>query len=219
MKNLRTELVCTLQLGGPLALGELGWMSTYIVDALMIGRLGNSPLAISASSLGNTVFYAIAFCVIYLMNGMEALIAQTSGEGDDDESLRLLAQSCWIVLVGTPAVMLLTLGTLPLLPHLGTPPEIVAETSRYLKPLVWSTAPLLAYMALRRLLQSVGKVGLVTVSLITASLVNWLGHWTFLYGHLGFQPMGVAGSAWGTCVVRYWMLALLVIGTWLVVRQ
>ena len=33
-----SEVINTLRLGGPLALGELGWMSTYIVDALMLGR-------------------------------------------------------------------------------------------------------------------------------------------------------------------------------------
>ncbi len=193
-------------------------MSTYIVDALMIGRLANSPLAISASSLGNTIFYAIVFFAIYLLNGMETLIAQACGLGDTAERVRLLAQSFWIVAVGTPLVMLLTLATLPLLPHLGTPPEIVAETARYLKPLVWSTAPLMAYMALRRYLQSIGKVALVTVSLLTASVVNWLGDWTFLFGHLGFKPMGIAGSAWGTCVVRCWMFALLLLGTYLAMR-
>ena len=194
-------------------------MSTYIVDALMIGRLSNSPLAISASSLGNTIYYAIVFCAIYLMNGLEALIAQAYGQGDAEECVRLLAQSVWIVVVGTPLVMLLTLAALPLLPHLGTPQDIVSETERYLKPLVWSTAPLMAYMALRRYLQSIGKVALVTISLLTASLVNWFGDWVFLFGHLGFKPMGVAGSAWGTCVVRLWMLVLLVIGVRLAMRQ
>lgn len=217
--NLLSELGYTLRLGGPLALGELGWMSTYIVDALMIGRLSNSALAISASSLGNTIFYAIVFCAIYLMNGMETLIAQAYGRGDSRETVLLLAQSFWLVVVGTPIVMLLTLGALPLLPYLGTPPEIVAETSRYLKPLVWSTAPLMAYMALRRFLQSTDRVLLITVSLVTASMVNWLGDYAFLFGHFGFRPMGVAGSAWGTLVVRFWMLGLLIVGIWIALRQ
>jgi MATE family multidrug resistance protein len=218
-KNLRSELGFTLRLGGPLALGELGWMSTYIVDALMIGRLSNSPLAISASSLGNTIFYAIVFCAIYLMNGLETLIAQAYGQADETEGVLLLAQSFWLVLVGTPLVMVLSLGALWLLPHMGTPPEIVAETTRYLKPLVWSTAPLLTYMALRKYLQSIDRVMLITISLVTASLVNWLGDYAFLFGHFGFRPMGVAGSAWGTLVVRFWMLGLLTLGTWLAVRQ
>ena len=217
-RNFYQELIFTLRLGGPLALGELGWMSTYIVDALMLGRL-HSPLAIAASSLGNTIYYAIVFCGIYLMNGLETLIAQAYGRLDTDETVRLLGQSLWFVLLGTPIVMVATLGCLVLLPHFGTPADIVAETSRYLRPLIWSTAPLMAYMALRRFLQSINNVFWVSVSLITASLVNWLGDYAFLFGHLGAQPMGVAGSAWGTVLVRIYMLLLLLAGTVLSIRR
>ena len=212
------EIGFTLRLGGPLALGELGWMSTYIVDALMLGRL-HSPVAIAASSLGNTIYYAIVFCAIYLMNGLETLIAQAYGRRDTEEAVRLLGQSLWFVLLGTPVVMLATLGCLYLLPHFGTPADIVAETTRYLRPLVWSTAPLMAYMALRRFLQSVNNVFWVSFSLITASFVNWLGDYAFLFGHFGAHPLGVAGSAWGTLLVRIYMLVLLVIGTVLSARR
>ena len=187
-------------------------MSTYIVDALMIGRLPHSALSISASSLGNTIYYAIAFCVIQGMTGLQTIVAQQYGRGDREGGVRTLMQTLWIVMVGTPLVMLLTLAVLPLLPHLGTPPELVAETRRYLHPLVWSTAPLLLYMALRRYLQSIDKVMLVMISLVTASLVNFGGDWAFLYGHLGLRPMGIAGSAWATCVVRVYMLVLLLVG-------
>ena len=211
--DLRSELLYTLRLGGPLALGELGWMSTYIVDALMIGRLPNSAMTIAASSLGNTIFYAIVFCAIYLLNGLETLIAQAYGQNDRRECIHLLAQSFWFIIIGTPLVMGLTLGSVHLLPYFGTPSDIVSETSRYLHPLVWSTAPLMAYMALRRFLQSVDNVVWVTISLITAGLVNWFGDYVFLFGHFGFHPMGVAGSAWGTLIVRLYTLLLLTVGT------
>ena len=207
------ELGFTAKLGFPLALGELGWMSTYIVDALMIGRLPHSALSIAASSLGNTIYYAIVFFVIYLMNGLESFIAQAYGRGDNDECVRMLAQSMWIVVAGTPLVMLSTMASLLVLPHVGTPPEIVAETHRYLSALVWSTAPLLLYMALRRYLQSINRVILISASLITAGVVNLIGDWAFLYGHLGVPAMGVAGSGWGTCIVRVWMLMMLLVGT------
>ena len=211
--SLASEIRFTLRLGAPLALGELGWMSTYIIDALMIGRLPNSALPIAASSLGNTIFYAIVFFFIYLMNGLETLIAQAYGRNDGKECVHLLAQSFWFISLGTPLVIGLTLAALWLLPHFGTPQDIVDETSRYLRPLVWSTAPLMAYMALRRYLQSVDNVAWVTLSLITAAAVNWFFDWVFLFGHLGFRPMGIAGSAWATLAVRIFMLLLLVIGT------
>ena len=216
--SLSSEIVYTLRLGGPLALGELGWMSTYIVDALMLGRL-HSPIAIAASSLGNTIFYAIVFCAIYLMNGLETLMAQAYGRDDANECIRLLGQSIWFVLVGTPLVIASTLGGLHLLPHLGTPADIAAETSRYVHPLLWSTAPLMGYMALRRFLQSIDNVFWVTLSLVTAAFVNWLGDYIFLFGHLGARPLGVAGSAWGTLLVRLYMLLLLSFGTLVAARR
>ncbi|MGI4827855.1 MAG: MATE family efflux transporter [Janthinobacterium lividum] len=209
----------TTLLGAPLALGELGWMSTYIVDALMVGRLPNSPLAIAASSLGNTIFYAIVFCAIYLLNGLETLIAQAFGRNEEQECVYLLTQAFWIAIIATPIVMLATVGAVHLLPRLGTPPEIVAETKRYTHALIWSTAPLMAYMALRRFLQSINHVVLISVSLVTASVVNFVGDWAFLFGHLGLPAMGVAGSGWATDVVRLYMLLLLIVGTAIAFRK
>lgn len=184
----------------------------------MIGRLPHSALSISASSLGNTIFYAIVFCAIRLMTGLDTLVAQFYGAGNRPECERTLGQSLWFVLFGTPAVMLLTLGALRLLPYFGTPPDICAETSRYLHALVWSTAPLLVYMALRFYLQGISRVLLVMVSLVTSAAVNWAGDWALLYGHLGARPMGIAGSGWATCIVRFYMMAILILGIYLTRR-
>jgi len=188
-------------------------MSTYIVDAVMIGHLPHSALAISASSLGNSIFYAIGFAVIYLLNGLQTLVAQAYGRNDPCECILLLAQSFWFVLLGTPLIIGGTLAAVAVLPHVGTPPEVLAETRLYLHPLLWSAAPLLAYMCLRRFLQSCNSVLWVMASLLLASGVNWFFDWLFLFGHLGVHPMGIAGSAWSTNVVRLFMLALLVVGT------
>ncbi|GAC1362628.1 MAG: MATE family efflux transporter [Acidobacteriaceae bacterium] len=213
-ETLPDELRLTARLGWPLALGELGWMSTYLVDAVMVGRMPQSALSISASSLGNTIYYAIAFCAIALLTGVETLIAQSYGRGDREDCTRTLAQSIWFVIVGTPVVMAATLGCIPLLTRFGSSAEIVAETSRYLHALIWSTAPLLLYMALRRYLQSIDRVKLIMVSLLTANVVNLVGDWAFLYGHLGFRAMGIAGSGWATCVVRVYMVSLMIAGVW-----
>jgi MATE family multidrug resistance protein len=221
-RPLKLELKRTAALGTPLALGELGWMSTYIVDAIMVGRLPHSALAISASSLGNTIYYAIVFCVIRALDGVETLVAQSYGQGTQDakeDCLHTLAQSMWFVILGTPLVILATLASLPLLTIFGVSTEIVGETSRYLHALVWSTAPLLLYMALRRYLQSINRVILITVSLVTANLVNLAGDWALLYGHLGAHPLGIAGSGWATCIVRFYMVGLLLAGFILAIRK
>ncbi len=218
-ETLRSELKLTGRLGAPLALGELGWMSTYIVDALMIGRLPHSALSISASSLGNTIFYTVAFCVIKLLTGLNTLAAQSYGRGDEQDCTRNLAQSLWFVVVGTPLVMLVTLAALPLLAYAGTPADIRAETARYLQALIWSSGPLLLYMALRQYLQALDRVMLIMFSLITSSLVNFVGDWALLYGHLGAHPLGIAGSGWSTCIVRVYMLVPVLIATLIALRK
>jgi multidrug resistance protein, MATE family len=208
-KDLGTELRLTARTGIPLALGEMGWMSTYIVDALMIGRLPHSALSIAASSLGNTIFYALAFCAIGLQTGLQTLTAQAFGRGDDSEANRWLVQAIWISLALTPLVALGTLASIPVLRLFHTPQDIVAETAVYLKALVWSTAPLLLYWTLRRYLQSIDRVALIVISLLSGGLVNFVADWAFLYGHLGLSRFGIAGSGWATCVVRLFGLTLL----------
>lgn len=111
----------TARLGAPLALGEMGWMSTYIVDALMIGQLPHSALSIAASSLGNTIFYAIAFCAIGLMTSLQTLTAQAFGRGEARECWRWLMQAFWINAVLIPLVMWATLCSLPALRFFHTP--------------------------------------------------------------------------------------------------
>ncbi|GAC1429410.1 MAG: MATE family efflux transporter [Acidobacteriaceae bacterium] len=208
--TLRSELFLTARLGAPLALGEMGWMSAYIVDALMIGRLPHSALSIAASSLGNTIFYAIAFSAIGMMTGLQTLTAQAYGRGDESECRRLLVQALWINTGLTPVVMLATLASIPVLRFFNTPPDIVQETSRSLHALIWSTAPLLLYWSLRRYLQSVERVLFIVVSLLSSGLVNFVADWAFLFGHFGLPRLGVVGSAWATCVVRLFALVLLV---------
>ncbi|AFL88330.1 putative efflux protein, MATE family [Terriglobus roseus DSM 18391] len=217
--SLRREVAACTRIGLPLALGELGWMSTYIVDALMIGRLPHSAAAIAASSLGNTIYYAIAFFAIYLLNGLETYVSQAAGRNDKQECVRMLAQSMWIVVLATPLVMLLTLGFGTLLPRFGVSRDVALITQTYLRALVWSTVPLMLYMALRRFLQSINRVGLITASLVTSGAVNLLFDWLLLYGHWHMPAMGLAGSGWATVVVRFWMLLLLVPGVVFALRQ
>ncbi len=207
--TLRTELFLTARIGAPLALGEMGWMSTYIVDALMIGRLPHSALSIAASSLGNTIFYAIAFCAIGLMTSLQTLTAQAYGRGEETECRRLLLQAFWINAALTPVVMLATLASIPALRLFHIQPDIIQETSDYLHALVWSTAPLLLYWSLRRYLQSVDRVFFIVLSLLCSGLVNFVADWVFLFGHLGLPRFGVAGSGWATCIVRLFALLLL----------
>ena len=206
-----SEVRLTTRLGTPLALGELGWMSTYIVDAILVGRMPHSAIAISASSLGNSLFYAIAFCGIGLLYGLDALVSQAYGRGDPEDGLFSLVQSLFLVAVCTPVVMLLSSAAPHALRLIHVDEAIVSQTIQYVNALRWSAAPLLLYMAVRHYLQAIDRTFWVMVSLLTANLVNWLFDWLLIYGHGPFRAYGIAGSGLATCVVRFYMLGLLLV--------
>src|SRR5262249_28116217 len=112
-------------------------------------------------------------------------------------------------LMVSPAVMFVVLACVPLFPRFGLSPGLVAATVPFLKALIWSTLPLVLYFALRRYLQAMNIVKPVVFTLVSANLVNLLGNWVLVYGHLGMPALGVAGSGWATCISRVYMILAL----------
>ena len=202
-----------LRLAVPLVLTELGWLAMSFVDTVMVGRLPDSAVAIGAVSLGSILFYTIGIFGSGIMLGLDTLIAQAYGAGRLAECHRTLWNALCLALFLAPLLMAIVWGTVPLFPHFGLDPDLVAQTVSFLKALVWSTLPLVMYFVLRRYLQAMGIVKPVVFALVSANLVNLLGNWVFVYGHLGFPKCGVAGSGWSTCVSRIYMAVVLAMAT------
>ncbi len=198
-----------LRLAFPLVLTEIGWTAMAFVDTVMVGRLHNSAVAIGAVSLGATLFNAIGLFGSGMMLGLDTFVAQAYGAGKLQECHRTLWNALYVGLFLTPVMMAVVLGFVPFFPHFGLSPALVAQTRPFLKALVWSTLPLIMYFVLRRYLQSMGIVKPVVFALISANLVNLLGNWVFVYGHLGMPAFGVPGSGWSTCVSRIYMALVL----------
>jgi MATE family multidrug resistance protein len=208
-RDIGREFRPMLRLAAPLALTELGWLAMAFVDTVMVGRLPDSATAIGAVSLGSTLFYTIGIFGSGIMLGMDTLVAQAYGAGRLEECHRTMWNSLYLACALSPVLMLAMLAFLPLFPSLGLSPALVAETVPFLKALVWSTLPLALYFALRRYLQAMHIVKPVVFALVSANLVNLLGNWVLVYGHLGARAFGVAGSGWSTCVSRTYMVAVL----------
>ena len=51
----------------------------------------------------------------------------------------------------------------------------------------------------------------IMFALISANLINIVGDWALIYGHLGLPAMGIVGSGWSTCFARVYLVAVLVI--------
>jgi MATE family multidrug resistance protein len=201
-----------IALAVPVVLSELGWVAQGVVDNIMVGRLG--PEAIGAVSLGNAVYYTPCLFGIGLLLGLDTLVSQAYGRNDHDECHRWLAQGVYLACIVTPPLMLLLWSVSFGFTRFGVIPSVAAPASSYLRILTWSTLPLLLYGGIRRYLQGVGQVRVITVTYVLANLLNWGGNWVLIYGKLGFPALGVNGSAISTCVARIGMAVALLGFAW-----
>lgn len=210
LQTLRAEFRPTLRLAIPLVLAELGWMSMAVVDTMMVGRLPNSAVAISAVSLGGILVHTLAFFGGGLLVGLDTLVSQAFGAGQREDCHRSLVQGIYLSLALTPLLMAPVWFFDPLLRHAGIAPDILALAVPYSKAMAWGTLPLLLYFGVRRCMQSMNMVRPIAFALITANIINAVGNWLLIYGKLGAPAMGAVGSGWSTAWARIYLAAVLV---------
>jgi multidrug resistance protein, MATE family len=205
----RGDFRLTLRLALPLIFAEIGWMSMGIVDTIMVGRLPSSAVAIGATGLGQTLYHSIAIFGSGLLLGMDTFVAQAYGREDLRDARHSLVNGLSLAFVLAPALMLAISFWPALMRQFGISVELLAPMSSYLWALNWGTLPLLAYFALRRYLQAMNVANPIMFALVSANLVNLLGDWVLIYGHLGFRARGIPGSGWATCWARIYMATFL----------
>ena len=71
-------------------MGELGWVAMSLVDTIMVGRLPDSAVAMSAAALAQVLFNTFTFGVGGVLLGLDTLISQAFGAKQIDEANRWL---------------------------------------------------------------------------------------------------------------------------------
>jgi MATE family multidrug resistance protein len=212
LKNLEAEFKPMLRLSGPVVLAELGWVTMGIIDTMMVGRVG--PEAIGGVSVGSITFFSVAIFGMGLLLGLDTLVSQAFGAGDLKACHHNLFQGAYLSLFLTIPLSLLVLSFIPLLNSWGLNPGVLKQTFPYLKAIVWSLLPLLLYATFRRYLQAMNQVKPIMFALISANLVNAVGNWILIFGHLGAPAMGAEGAGWATCFSRIYMALVLLAAIW-----
>ena len=204
-RAVRKEFRPTLRLALPLVFAEVGWMSMGIVDTILVGRLPDSAVAIGATGLGQSLFNSIVIFGAGLLLGLDTFVAQAYGRNDVEDARHSLVNGSFLALLLTPVLMFLVSLWPMLMRRFGVSMGLIVPMQPFLSALNWGALPLLAYFALRRYLQAVHVVHPIMFALISANVVNLVGDWALIYGHLGFPAMGIVGSGWSTSVARLYI--------------
>jgi MATE family multidrug resistance protein len=201
-------------LAWPVILAEIGWILMGVVDTIVVGPLG--PAAIGAVGTGSTMFFAVMVLGIGTLFALDTFVARSFGAGRIDECHRWLFTGLQLATV--LSVVLVAIGWLGVwaLSWSGIQPDVLTLLRPYLGTLLWSAPPLLVYTVLRRYLQAMNVVQPILAAVVVANLINAAANVVFVYGRLGFPPLGVIGSAYATLLARVCLVGMF---WWMVVRR
>jgi MATE family multidrug resistance protein len=211
MLSMRKEIAAQLRLAVPVVAVNLSLMSMNIVDSAMMGHVSTAGFA--AVRQGHAVFWVPLSFGLGVLMALDPLMSQAVGARDTGAISRSLQRGLVLALLLSLPVGLLMLTAGDLLHWLGQPPSIIAVAADYAQTCAWALPGLLLFAALRRSLESMGRVAPLVVVAVVANLVNGLLDWVLIRGELGFPKMGAHGCALATVACSYVMFGLLIVLT------
>ena len=202
------ELSALLVLALPLAAANLGQVLIGFVDVAVLGRMG--PLALGAGGLGNSLYFTFAVFGMGLMLGLDPLLSQAAGAGDVRRSRRWLWQGLWLALAVAIPLATVAHASGGLLERAGIAERSAVLTREYLFARLPGLLPYLLFVGARSYLQAKGSTKPILVGVVLANLFNLPASWILAMGDsgldalglspVGFEGLGVAGTAWASSV-------------------
>jgi MATE family multidrug resistance protein len=182
-------------------------MLTGVVDTMMVGHLGAAPLA--ALALGHTWHWAFLIVCLGLLMGIDPLIAQAHGRGDERGcTLAMKRGFVLAALLSVPAcIALAATGTVLL--AFGQDPALAEMAQTYNLWKLPAAPAMLLFTVQRQYLQGRSIMAPGTWAMVIANAFNVFANWVLIWGKLGFPALGLTGAAIATSLTTLLMPCIL----------
>lgn len=227
--DLVREINRTVMLAGPMLLSRLGMLTIVVADTAMISRYateqGTSGEAIAYLAVAMAVQTAAMVAMFGLLLAVPIMTGRMHGAGrwlDCGAIVQVATANA--ATVGLVLALVFVSAGGPLLHLLGQDDATVAEGSRVLFAYAFGMPAILAYMAIAYFFESIGRAGLVLVTVLIGNATNLHLNWLFLFGTED-QPLwflwdaiglfalerGAASVALATTATRWLMFGVLAV--------
>lgn len=204
MLKYKTEYIANLRLALPVALSQLGYVVVQFADNAMTGAYGgNDPLPLSAVSFGVMVSFVMFSLALGVTLGITPLVGEHFARGEYRKTANYLQTSLVLYPLLGVVMMVLQLLSVPLLYKLGQPVEVVDMAIPYYELMAYSLPAIMLYGCFKQFLEGAGNTTTPMVIAIVTNLVNVALNWVFIFGHCGFEAMGVYGAGLATLIARW----------------
>lgn len=203
----RGELRAMIMLAAPLAMANFLQMAIFTTDVIFVARLGATALA--ASTLGVSLVMLLGWALTGLTSAASALMAAELGGRRHAlrEVRRTMRMAGWQALLFGGGAMGLCLFAEQFMLATGQDAQIAEQAGDFTRLLMWCIIPAALANLLRVFVSTLGRASIATAITLMALLVNALGNWVFVFGHLGAPPLGLMGSAWASIITNVAMVA------------
>lgn len=181
-------------------LGMLGQVMTGVADNVMVGWTGATPLA--AASFGNTFYSILLFFCVGVSYAITPLVARATGAGDIREANAVLRHGLMINVVIGALVTVLIFAMIPMMYHMGQPPEVVDLAIPYIGIIALAIIPTMVFQSFRQFCEGLQRTRMAMVVVIGSNLVNIVLNYLFIFGKGGFAEMGLYGAGLATFIAR-----------------
>ena len=207
----KVQIAETLKLAYPIILGQLGIILMGVADTLMVGPLGSEVLA-SANQANNLFFMVsgLTFGVLFSISTLVSIKVGQKRSADGFITYRAGLAVAGILFVFQYLVLQVFVYNFH---WLGQDAAVTRMAPGLLNILSWSILPLLINVVTRQFTVGLGHTKIAMLITLGGLGLNVLLCWIFIYGHWGFEPMGLEGAGYATLVAR---IAMALVGLWYV---
>ncbi|MDO8139918.1 MAG: MATE family efflux transporter [Candidatus Brocadiales bacterium] len=195
-KNLNKNI---FKLSIPVAIENLLHMSVFIIDAVMVGRLGTD--AIAAVGLAGALSFTITMIFSSVNAGSASIVARHIGAKEKGQAQVVGAQAIFMALamgiIITPLFLLYANNMLILM---SAEPRVSDLGKGYLQIVGGFVAFRLIILACNGILRGAGDTKTPMKVTLIINCINILFNWLLIFGIGPFPKWGVAGAAWATAI-------------------
>jgi MATE family multidrug resistance protein len=208
LKRYKKDFSANLKLALPIMAGQLGQITVYLADNIMVGRLGAVSLA--------AVSFAVALIAVPIVVGMGIAFALPPlvSEADGADEKKKISQYFKHSLVVNIGIGILSFGvmllSLPFLHLLGQEPEVVEIARGYIYYSAWAMIPMMIFLTFRSYADGMSETMPPMIAMIAGNVINIVLNYIFIYGKLGMPALGVDGAALSSLVARISMVVILI---------
>ena len=188
-----------LRLALPAAFKHLLDILQLLIDMIMVGMINVAALAAVGMSMQFMMVINVVM-TLYIIGG-NAIIARLIGEGRKNRASTLLySLAIFALLLSIPITLFGYFNAENFYLWMGAESDLAQYGRKYLEVIMIGMPLIFLDALMYNALSAAGDTKSSLYIKIISAFVNLLLNYLFIFGHGGFEPMGIAGAAYATII-------------------